>query len=148
MQTDLIKLTTNDYKSVEIPKELAVRCNVVDDILKDIPDLTSCPVPVSEEELARVLEWLRKHEDTNEFREAFWGKPQENPVFIKDVLDMIKIADKLGVQDCVNEGKKYISLNLFSHKTAQQLFEMFKVAPEDITEEQLEAVSKEQGWLF
>jgi len=154
----IVKMTPSDQpEPIETPYEYAVMSVTIKNMLEDLGDDLSNPVPVHNckaKELTKVIEWCKhRHENPEDKDKGIehirelddWEKKFTGDLSQPETFQLILAANYLDIKPLLNLLCKWVALQL-AGKTPEQIRAYFGVDRE-FTPEEVEAVKRERGLI-
>ncbi|KAL3476095.1 Skp1 family, dimerization domain-containing protein [Aspergillus californicus] len=155
--TQILTLMSNDGKPMEVPREVAERSLLIKHMLEDIgtPDEAIPMSNVSENVLAKVLEWCthhrndpvstsdeddsrRKTTDIEEWDQKFMQVDQEM------LFEIILAANYMDIKALLDIGCKTVA-NMIKGKSPEEIRKTFNIQ-NDFTAEEEDQIRRENEW--
>ncbi|KAL4807838.1 E3 ubiquitin ligase complex SCF subunit sconC [Aspergillus unguis] len=153
----MLTMTSNDGKNIEVPRDVAERSLLIKNMLEDLGDPTEAiPIPnVSENVLVKVIEWCthhrsdppssaddddsrRKTTDIEEWDQKFMQVDQEM------LFEIILAANYLDIKPLLDIGCKTVA-NMIKGKSPEEIRKTFNIQ-NDFTPEEEDQIRRENEW--
>lgn len=153
--TTQITLISKDGASLLIDRAvISSRSAVIHDMLEDLDEDTTDPIPVSEVEgdiLKRVVAWCEHHKDDAPEPQSYLG-PKEISAWDKEfinasnevIFDIILAANFLDIKGLFDLGVKTVA-NSLKGRTPAEIREKYNIVA-DLSPEDLEEIKKKNAW--